>query len=300
MTVGRHVLVVGASSGIGLAAALEFARRGDRVVLVSRDEVALMRAENACREAGPGPFRHIVADVNDQDAVTDAVQRAVQANGPLDAIVHTATVMAYGRLEDLPAEVFRTVVDTAVHGTMNLARAVVPVLREQGRGTFVVVNSLLGSVTVPTMGAYATSKWGQRAVIRTLQQELRDAGDVHVCMVSPGSINTPVYYQAANYVGREARPPVPVLQPERAAAVIARLVDRPRKHVSVPVGPGNPVIIMGYRFLPFVFDAIVGPMFRLLALTRARRSADTGNVLAPSSDGEQATGRWPRREPGRR
>ena len=111
----------------------------------------------------------------------------------------------------MPADLFEGVVDTAIHGTARLARAVLPVFRRQRRGVFVVVNSLLGSITVPNMGAYATSKWGQRAVARTLQQELRGERGVHVCIVSPGRINTPIYYQAANHTGRDARPPGPTL-----------------------------------------------------------------------------------------
>ena len=59
---------------------------------------------------------------------------------------------------------------------------------------FIGVNSLLGSVTVPQMGAYATAKWAQRGLLRTLQQETRDEPGLHVCIVSPGSINTPIYY----------------------------------------------------------------------------------------------------------
>jgi short-subunit dehydrogenase len=145
------------------------------------------------------------------------------------------------------------------------------------------------------MGAYSTAKWGQRAIARTLQQELRDERDVHVCIVSPGSTNTPIYYQAANYLDHEARPPVPVLQPERVASEIVELSRRPRGHVSVPVGPPNPVIITGFRFLPFVYDRIVGPLFRVGALTRKEQGPTSGNVLSPQADEERVHGHWPER-----
>ena len=211
----------------------------------------------------------------------------------IDAVVLTATVMSYGRIEDTPPDVFTTVVDTAVHGTLHVAQAVMPVLREQHAGVFIVVNSLLGSVTVPQMGAYATAKWGQRALVRTLQQETRGDKDIHVCLVSPGSTNTPIYYQAANYTGRGARPPVPVQQPERTAAAIAGLIDRPRPHVSIPVGPPNPLIISGFRLAPWVYDRAVGPLFKLAALTRTPVAATTGNVASPVAGEERVRGRWP-------
>ncbi len=211
----------------------------------------------------------------------------------LDAVVLTSAVMAYGTVEDVPAEVFEHVVDVAVTGTANVARAALPRFRRQGRGVLIVVNSLLGSVTVPRMGAYATAKWGQRALVRTLQQELRSERGIAVCLVSPGSVNTPIYYQAANYLGRELRPPWPVRSPEHVADVIVRLAKRPRSHVSVPVGVTNPLIINGFRLLPFVYDRIVTTAFRLASVTSTRSSPGPGNVLEPQPQDERVHGHWP-------
>ncbi|OLR93200.1 SDR family NAD(P)-dependent oxidoreductase [Actinokineospora bangkokensis] len=295
---GRVVLVVGASSGIGLASATAFAARGDHLVLVSRSADALAAAATACRAAGPGEVDVIADDIADPAAAKRIVSRVLDRHHRVDVVVHTATVMGYGTVEEMPADVFTTIVDTAVHGTLHLARAVLPVMRRNRKGTFIGVNSLLGSVTVPRMGAYATAKWGQRAVLRTLQQETRDAPGVNVCIVSPGSINTPIYYQAANYTGRGARPPWPVLAPERVAAAVVRLADHPRGNVSVPVGPGNPLIITGFRLLPFLYDRIVAPLFRLAALTSDREQPSTGNVNKPVPAEERVHGRWPEPAPG--
>ena len=291
----RVVVVAGASSGIGLATALRLARDGTRLVLAARPSAALDTAAEACRSAGAADVRSVPADLLDEADVDRLLAETLEAHGRVDAVVHTATVMAYGTIEAVPSDIFRTVVDTAVHGTANVARAFVPQFRTQRYGTFVIVNSLLGSVTVPSMGAYATAKWGQRAVARTLQQEVRGERDIHVCIVSPGSTNTPIYRQAANYTGKAARPPIPVLQPERTAASIVGLLDRPRSHVSVPVGPTNPVIVTGFRLLPAVYDALVGPLFRLVALTRTDERATTGNVRGPVTAKERLHGLWPDR-----
>ncbi|GAB2461183.1 SDR family NAD(P)-dependent oxidoreductase [Jatrophihabitans fulvus] len=288
----RVTVVIGGTSGIGLAAAEHLAPKGDRIVLVAREGGSFDDAVRAVKAAGAGDVRTIAADVNSLEDMQRVVEQVRADHGRIDAVIHTATVMGYGTVEQMPPEVFETVVNTAVHGTANIARAVLPVLREQGRGVVVFVNSLLGSITVPNMGAYATSKWAQRAVVRTLQQETRDAKGVKICMVSPGSINTPIYYQGANYTGRNARPPVPVLQPDQAGRVIARLLDHPRHHVSVPVGPVNPLAIFGYRFLPAVYDALVNPLFRLAALTSPAEPED-GNVRGPRPSFEEKTGRWP-------
>ncbi|WP_375493584.1 SDR family NAD(P)-dependent oxidoreductase [uncultured Jatrophihabitans sp.] len=291
---GRSVLVIGGSSGIGLATALHMGAAGDRLTLVARDEVGLAAAEKSCREHGVRDVSTIAADMSKRENVDRVIAQVVDERG-LDVVVHTATVMGYGTVEQTPAEIFLTVVDTAIHGTFHVAQAVLPHFRRQKRGTLVIVNSLLGSVTVPNMGAYATAKWGQRAIARTLQQEIRTEPDVHVCIVSPGSTNTPIYYQAANFLPYEARPPIPVLQPERIAAAIAGLADNPRQHVSVPVGPTNPVVITGYRLLPFVFDRIVGPLFKVAALTRKQQGPTDGTVLAPHAGEERVFGHWPDR-----
>lgn len=291
----RTILIIGGTSGIGLATALRLAAAGDRLTLVARDGAALAEAQDACRREGATDAQTLAADMSVETEVRRVVKTVAEARGQIDAVVHTATVMAYGTVEQMPADVFTTVVDTAVRGTLYLAQAVLPQFRRQGHGTLVIVNSLLGSITVPAMGAYATAKWGQRAIARTLQQEVRGERDVHVCIVSPGSTNTPIYYQAANYLSRQARPPIPVLQPERVAKAVADLTVRPRRHVSVPVGPPNPIIITGYRLLPFLFDRLVGPLFRLGALTRTEQPPTDGNVRRPNRSDERVFGRWPDR-----
>jgi NAD(P)-dependent dehydrogenase (short-subunit alcohol dehydrogenase family) len=260
---------------------------------MARSSIGLDVAEKACRAAGADDVTSVTGDIAHAGDAEAAIVAARRAYGRIDVVVLTATVMSYGSVEGTPAEIFTAVTDTAIHGTLHVVQSVMPFLREQGAGVFVVVNSLLGSVTVPQMGAYATAKWGQRALIRTLQQETRDLRDVHVCLVSPGSTNTPIYYQAANFTGRTARPPVPVQQPERTAAAIVDLIDRPRPHVSIPVGPSNPLVISGFRLLPWVYDRLVGPLFRIAALGRTAIPAHPGNVASPVADQERLHGHWP-------
>lgn len=289
----RVNVIVGASSGIGLATAERLAGQGEHLVLAARSAEALESAAASCRAAGAASVLTVVTDVNREGDVQHLIARTIEVHQRIDTLVHTATVMAYGTIDGIPTDVFERVVDTAIHGTAHLARHLVPVFRRQDAGTFVIVNSLLASVTVPSMGAYCTAKWGQRAIARTLQQELGDRKRIHVCIVSPGSTNTPIYYQAASYTGRSARPPVPVLQPETTAKVITRLLDRPRKHVSVPVGPTNPFIVLGYRLAPGVYDRMVRPLFQVAAQTRVRIGPSVGNVFAPRTAEDRRRGHWP-------
>ena len=288
---GRVVLITGGSSGIGLAAARAFAGRGDRLVLAARGPAALVAAAAQCRDLGAAGVDTIVTDVSDSASVQDMLDKTVGQHARIDVIVHSATVMAYGDVETLPADVFEKVVDTAIHGTASVARAAFPVFRRQGGGNLIVVNSLVGMVAVPHMGAYGTAKWGQLGLTRTLQLEARRIPGVHVCVVIPGSINTPIYYQAANHAGRVARPPWPVTQPERMARAIVGLADRPRRRVSV--GPTNPFIVFGFRFAPAVYDRIVTPLMNVAALTREKIEPTPGNVFAPHEADEGQHGHWP-------
>ena len=283
------VLVTGASSGIGRASAVEFARRGAALVLVSRSATALAAAAADCREAGASAVECVPADVLDADGLRVAVERAGTLGG-LDVVVHAATVMAYGRIEDLAPDVFQRVVDTAVVGTFNVFQTTLPVLRARRRGHIVVVSSLLASITAPTMGAYVAAKWGQLGLIRTLQQELRELPDVHLSAVAPGGTTTPIYDQAATVLGNTGHPPPPVYTPERVARAVVDRVANPRRLKQS--GFANPVIIAGFRLFPPVFDALVGPLLKVFGMSRDSVPPTTGNVFAPVPEKESTRGSY--------
>ncbi len=289
-SVGPVVMIVGGSSGIGRATALEFATQGAAVTLVARGQAALESAAEDCRRAGARSADVQRADVGDLEAVTAAVEATLAAHGRIDVVVHAATVMAYGSLEDLDEAVFERVVRTAIVGSFNVARAVLPTFRRQQQGALVFVSSLLASVTAPTMGAYITGKWGQLGLIRVLQQETRDAAGITVSAVAPGGVNTPIYYQAANVVGREGRPPPPVYSPERVARKVARVVRRPRRLTQS--GILNPTIIAGFRVLPGCYDALVGPLLRVFGYSRKPVERNDGNVFSPRPEHDETHGRW--------
>ena len=113
--------------------------------------------------------------MRDCGSVEAVVETALSAYGRIDVVFHTATVMAYGRIEDVPAEIFEAVVDTAVHGTANIARTVLPVFRPQRHRVFVIINSLVGEIAAPLMGSYAAGKWAQFGLVCVLQLETRNA-----------------------------------------------------------------------------------------------------------------------------
>jgi NAD(P)-dependent dehydrogenase (short-subunit alcohol dehydrogenase family) len=126
-------------------------------------------------------------------------------------------------------------------------------------------------------------------------QELRHDRDIHVCLVSPGAVNTPIYDQPANYFGKEVRRPWPVVQPEAVAAAVLRQAERPRRDSGFRIGAFNSLIIVGFRLVPSSYDRIVPPLFRIASVVDRAAPNHTGNVLAPDPVDENTAGRWPPR-----
>ena len=201
-TGARVVLITGASSGIGRATALAFARQGTRLVLAARPSASLTEVSAQCVTEG-GSAIAVPTDTADAGAVDALFQAAVEAYGRVDAVVHSAAVVAYGRFDEVPVDVFDRVMQTNLIGTANVARAALRLFRIQQGGSLVVVGSLLGKIAVPYMSSYVTSKWALHGLVRVLQIEAKHTPGISVSMVWPGSVNTPAYAQAANYAGRE-------------------------------------------------------------------------------------------------
>jgi NAD(P)-dependent dehydrogenase (short-subunit alcohol dehydrogenase family) len=235
-----------------------------------------------------------VADVGDEEAVGRAFTLAERELGGVDVVVHSAAALAYGRFEDVPSDVFQAATETTISGTVHVARAALRSFHAHGdQGSLVVVGSLLGKIATPFMSTYVTSKWAVHGLVRTLQIEARSTPGISISLVSPGGVDTPVYRQAGSYLGVHGRPPPPVSSPEQVAAAVVRSIEAPTRERSV--GPANPLVVLGFRALPAVFDVMVTPLMRRGGLSRERVPATPGNVLAPAPTGEKLHGGWTRR-----
>ncbi len=296
MTVGRAVLrpvvvITGSSSGIGRATAAAMATADWNVVLVARATESLTDAAAECAAAGADTLV-VTADVGDR-AEVDAMFEAASAKfGRVTAVVHTAAVVGYGRFEDIPAKVFDRVITTNLLGTANVARSALRHFGRHGGGDLVLMGSLLGKIAVPYMSPYVTSKWGVHALARMLQIEAKRSPGVRISLISPGSVNTPAYSQAANYLGRQGRPPPPIDPPEKVARAVLRALRKPTRDRSV--GIANPVVVLGFRALPGIFDLLVSPLMRLAGLSRIAVEPTTGSVLHAQPTGDARHGVWNR------
>ena len=148
-------------------------------------------------------------------------------------------MVAYGRFTEIPAEVFDHSLQTNVTGAANVAQERAPrTSPSESGGSLVVVGSVLGKIATPYMSPYITSKWAIHGLVRTLQIEARETPGVHVSLISPGGVNTPVYDQAGSYTGHPGHPPPPVTSPERVARDVVKALDQPQRDRDVGIANG--------------------------------------------------------------
>ena len=176
------VLVTGASTGIGEAAALHLAGLGyDVVAGVRKDE-----DEDRLRAAGLGTVKLDVTDPAQIEAL-----RAQFADQPLAGLVNNAGVAVAGPLEFLPIESFRQQIEINLIGQVAVTQAVLPALRRAG-GRLLNITSIGGRIAFPFTGAYHASKFGLEGVSDTLRRELRGQG-IDVIVIEPGGVKTPIW-----------------------------------------------------------------------------------------------------------
>lgn len=291
---GAVVVITGASSGIGKATALAFAKEGASLTLAARRKSALDDTVAACEALG-APATAVAVDVTDPDAVDGLADAAVRRFGRIDVWVNNAGVTMFSPFLETPLDDLRRVVDVNVFGYVNGARAALPWMREQGSGVLVNVGSVVGDTPQPYASAYGMSKAAVRSLSRSLRAELRIEGlpEVRVCTVMPATVDTPIYREAANRTGRRLRPMPPVSTPQRVARAIVRTARSPRREVLCGAGAGR--LAMANRRSPALAERIVTGKADRQQLSRRRGAEETaGNLYEPSPRAEdaEAAGGW--------
>src|SRR5918997_1346107 len=283
---GSVVVITGASRGIGRATARLFAERGASVVLAARREDALLEVAAEC-EARGGRALAVPTDVADFRAVEELARRAVEHFGRIDVWVNNAVLAAVGRLEDVPPEANRRVVEANLLGYIYGAQAVLPRFREQGSGVLINMSSGFGLVGAPYADAYTATKFAQRGLSQALRGELRGSG-VHVCTIMPSGVDTPAYRLAANYSGRAAGPKGFLASPEKIARVVVRCAENPRPEVVV----GNSVrmLRLTHVLAPRIVERAVARTIERGFLRQEPEEPSSGNLHEPSSEWVAADG----------
>ncbi len=188
----QHVFITGGSSGIGLELGRQAAAAGARVSLVARDPAKLAAARAAIRAASPGGAEVVTAsaDVAVEAEILDALQAAEKIHGPVDVLITSAGVARPGHFTEVPVAVFERTMAVNYFGTLYPLKAVVPAMRQRGRGTVVLISSGAGLVGLFGYTPYAPSKFALRGLAEALRGELQDTG-VRVTIVYPPDTDTP-------------------------------------------------------------------------------------------------------------
>jgi len=191
---GTVALVTGASSGIGEAAAAALAAAGASVALVARRRDRLDGLAARIRDEG-GTALVLDADITDQAAVHEVVQRTMEEAGRLDIVVNNAGLMLLGRIEGADTLRWRQMLDLNVAALMNLCHAALPHLLQAAQNEprriadIVNVSSVAGRVARAGSGAYNATKWAVNAFSEALRQEVASR-HVRVSLIEPGAVDT--------------------------------------------------------------------------------------------------------------
>ena len=289
---GKRVLITGASSGIGCAAAEAFARQGCSVALLARSREGLETVAARVR-AGGASAHVVVCDLADRPATEAAVEQAVAALGGLDLLILNAASMAFGRFWEIDAETFdQTIVNTFL-GNVYATRAALPHLAAGGGGSIVATGSVMARVPLPTFTSYAAAKHALRGFLNSLRIELRSARmPVKVSMVHPGAVDTPLWDHLTSGTGLLPYRPPDRYRPEEIARALVSVAVSGKEEFTVG-GEARAMEVL-YSLTRPGADRVLALVGRFYARGKAP-APRPGMVFAASGEGESSGGsRWAR------
>ena len=266
----NQVLVItGATSGIGLCTARIAAKRGARLVLAARNEVALQKLTSEINVSG-GNAVYVAADVGSEGDIKKIAAEALNKFGNFDTWINNAGVSIYGKLEEVPIEDFRQLFETnfwgVVYGSLVAARN----LKIEG-GALINVGSTLSDRAIPLQGMYCASKHAVKGFTDALRMELEaENAPVSVTLIKPAAIDTPYKEHAKNYMDSKPENPPPVYAPETVAEAILHCAENPVRDVFIG-GAGKAASMAGH-YAPRLTDKYME------------------NVMMKSQESEEASG----------
>jgi NAD(P)-dependent dehydrogenase (short-subunit alcohol dehydrogenase family) len=197
--VSKVWLITGSSRGLGRALAEAVLADGHRLLATARKPAELADLV----ERYGDQVRAVALDVTDANAAKTAVAAAVEAFGRLDVLVNNAGYADIGSIEDTDDAVFRAQIETNLFGVINVTKAAIPVMREQGAGHIIQISSIGGRTNAPGIAPYQTAKWAVEGFSGVLAKEVGPLG-VKVTIVEPGGFRTD--WAGSSMTIRESRP----------------------------------------------------------------------------------------------
>jgi short-subunit dehydrogenase len=190
-TTNRTALITGASSGIGKATALAFAKAGINLALVGRSPDKLTAVAQAAIAVGASAKTYVV-DLSQLDRVSTQIAEIAADSDNLDILVNNAGMGYTGAMGDTPLADWQRVIDLNLTSVFQCIQGILPHMRRQRSGVIVNISSIASKQVFPDWGLYSVSKFGLMALTKAIAQEER-ANGIRVSAICPGSVNTPIW-----------------------------------------------------------------------------------------------------------
>ncbi|MBE7172001.1 MAG: SDR family oxidoreductase [Williamsia sp.] len=285
----KTVVITGASSGAGMAAALEFAKYRCTLVLAARRTEALDKVVAQCRDLGATAIA-VKTDVTNAGEVHRLAAAAIDYSGNIDVWVNNAGVLAAGDFDSTPLEVHDQVIRTNLMGYLHGAHAVLPYFKQQRYGVLINNISVGGWMPVPYGAAYSASKFGLRGFSEALRGELSKWPGIHICELYPAFLDTPGIQHAGNFTGSVLKPAPPVYDPRKVARAMVRLAQRPRR--STTIGGVATLLRLSHFVTPTLTVAITAKVMEAYFRQAAPVSSTTGNLFYSDDAQTLVDGGW--------
>lgn len=216
----KRFIVTGAASGIGLATARLLRARGAALVLWDQDAALLA---NAARELDTPS---VALDVTQPDSVREALAQSISRIGGLDGVIHAAGILRAGLFGQVALEDHRRTLEVNLFGTVNLAHAALPHLKQSG-GSLILLSSVSAYYGAPEYSVYGASKAGVLGFAQALRAELAGSR-IQIGVVCPLFVNTPMLngHNGDTFLIRSRSPFFQTFMPEQIAAAILRGLER--------------------------------------------------------------------------
>ena len=285
---GATVVITGASSGFGRGTALKLATLGANVVVAAR-RTEMLEALAAEIAAAGGTALAVTTDVSDAGDIVKLAATTVERFGRIDVWINNVGIGALGLFWDIPIEDHARVVDVNLKGLIFGAHAAIRQFRVQGGGTLINVGSIDSAVPLAYQASYAASKAGVLSLSRSLNEELRLAGNetIKVGTIMPWAVDTPWWIHAANYSGHAPRMAA-MDDPEIVIDAIVSACNNPKQ--EQPVGWKAHSSDISHHIFPGLTERLSANIAASEVNKAILEPSTTGSIHHPMADGLKVDG----------
>ena len=253
----KIVWITGASSGIGAAMAREYSELGNSLILSSRNLESLESVKAECRF--PDKIRLLELDLEQYETLSEVVHKAIGFFGKIDVLINNAGISQRALAADTELAVDKKIIDINYFGTIALTKALIPHFKEQNKGQFVVVTSVVGKIGTPLRSSYSASKHALHGFFDSLRAELFE-DNIKITLICPGYVKTNVSINAVTGSGKKQgtmdRATENGLDPEKFAKKAIRVIEKQRQEVVIG-GFLERLAVWVKRFFPLILSSMI-------------------------------------------